>query len=183
MDTDQSEPMTIWAPDLRRRPNGYRRSAWRSIEERQSQVVHLRFMAGPKGLGVRRHPQGAEAAYVVLVDELDVSDVVHETEIAVGLPGCRNRIESVADGTIADRMEMALEPEPIEMCDDLLQSGRFDEVDPGIAGRLPVGVAVGLQHGGREVLDHAVEHQLDARRPVPRSHAASAGRSDSSICS
>src|SRR5688572_9774234 len=127
-------------------------------------------MACPKGLDIGGNAQTPEAGDVLIVDKLDVGDVMHQAGIAIRVPCQLNRVESVANGPVSDRMEMALEAKTVQDTNYLAQSGRPDEVNTGVAGGAASAIQVGLEHGRREVLGDAIEHQLDAGRSITRAH-------------
>src|SRR3972149_5191158 len=57
------------------------------------------------------------------------------------------------------------EAEPVGAAHPLAQQHRLEEQEPAVGRRGPVGIEVGLEHGAREVLEHAVEQALQAVRP------------------
>ena len=78
--------------------------------------------------------------------------------------GSLDRVEGFPDGAFGERVEMDLEPQPVQGRHEALEGLRIDEGDPALIRDVAVGVEVGLQHGGRERLAHAVLHDLHARR-------------------
>ncbi len=79
-----------------------------------------------------------------------------------------DRVERRPDGAVADRVEVELESGRVERGGNhASQALRVDEVDPGVGGGVTRGVQVRLQQGPGEVLENAVEHQLDGGGPQP----------------
>ncbi len=83
---------------------------------------------------------------------------------AVGLSGRLDRVQGEPDGPVADRVLVHLEAEPVELDDGGQQVGRLEVGQPVVAAVAAVPVAVGLEHRAGEVLQHAVDHDLDGCR-------------------
>ena len=109
-------------------------------------------------------PSFAESGHVLGVHDLDVRDVVPVAVAAVRGDRVLDRVEALAHGAVADRVEVQLEAEPVELGGRGVQHRGVDERDPGVVGEVTVPVAVRLEHRRREVLGDAVLHDLDARR-------------------
>ena len=84
-------------------------------------------MHGPVGLGIGGHAERAEPPDVVGVDDLDVGDVGTRVAHAVGPPRRLDRVERLADGSLADGVEVRLEPERVQARDVLAESLRVDQ--------------------------------------------------------
>ena len=83
---------------------------------------------------------------------------------AVGLPSGLDRIEGLPDRAIAQRMEVHLEAELVELRHVTLEAPGIHEIDAPVARRMPAGIEVRLEHRGGVVLGNAVGHDLDGRR-------------------
>ena len=83
-----------------------------------------------------------------------------------------HRVERLAHRPVADRVEVRLEPERIELRDPGREALGVDLAEAAVVGRAAVAVAVRLEHGAGEVLEDPVHHQLHARGLV----AADRGR-------
>src|SRR5687767_12977157 len=70
-------------------------------------------------------------------------------------------------------MEVRLEPHRVELRNPAPQAVRVDLAETAVVGHAALTVAVGLDHGAREILEDAVHHQLDAGRPVSPNRRAS----------
>jgi hypothetical protein len=117
---------------------------------------------GPVRLGVGDHPQRREPRDVVGVDDLDVGHVRTRIGRTVGCSGGRDRVERVAHGAVADRVEVRLESECIDAGHRVGQYLGIDEVDAAVGGWRPGPVQVRLEHRGGEVLGDPVEQQFHA---------------------
>ena len=106
------------------------------------------------------------------MDDLDVGHVRARVGRTVGGPGGRDRVQRVAHGPVADRVEVRLEAEGIDAGHGIGQDLGVDEVDAAVRRLAPRPVQVGVEHRGGEVLGDAVEQQLDARGLEPAERAA-----------
>ena len=136
-------------------------------EERDRQDVHLIVVGGPQRLGVGGDVQLPEARDVVRVDDLDVSDVGPRVGRTVRASSGLHGIEGRAHRPVADRVEVGLEAERVQLRDPAREPVRVDLEQAAVVCRAAVAVAVRLEHRAGEVLEDAVHHQLDARRRVP----------------
>ncbi len=134
-------------------------------EERDRQLGHLLLVAGPQRLGVGRDAELGEARDVVGVDELEVGDVVAQVVTVPGGPGGREGVERLPDAAVADRVHVHLEALGRQRDHDLLELLGVDERVAGVVGGVAAPVEVRRPEGGRAVLEHAVLHDLHARRP------------------
>ena len=80
---------------------------------------------------------------------------------------------ALADGAVAERMEVRLEPGRVERGHVLLQRLGVDEVEAPVRRRDAARVEVRVDHRRRVRLDDAVEQQLHAVRPEPARRRAS----------
>src|SRR5262249_61353835 len=85
------------------------------------------------------------------MNALEVCQVMPKPTIAVRSLGSRQRVQGVADRTVAQCVEMNLESFPVQCRDEPWELARVDEVQAGRAGRAPIAVQVRLQHGGSVV--------------------------------
>src|SRR6202035_2783050 len=104
---------------------------------------------------------------VIGVHDLDVRDVVAAPARAIGRPGCRDRVERLAHGPVADGVEVDLESGRVDGGDGFPEFRRVEEAAARAAGLVAVPVQVRGQHRGGEVLADAVLHDLDAGGPEP----------------
>ena len=139
VDTLQSEPMASRAPARSSDANGYCQAGPLGPEERDRELVHLGLVAGPVRLRVGDDAERREARDVVGVDDLDVGDVGPRVGPAVGRAGRLDRVERVADGPVADRVEVRLEADRVEPGHRLGEQLGVDEVDARLfaVGRRP----------------------------------------------
>ena len=77
--------------------------------ERHHQVPNLLVVAGPEGLGVRRHAELGEARHVVRMHHLQMRDVVAVVVGPVGPTGRLVRVQRLADRPVTDGVGMHLE--------------------------------------------------------------------------
>ena len=79
-----------------------------------------------------------------------------------------DRIQRLAHRAIPKGVEVRLEAERVQLRHRILQQFGIDERDARVVGGQPVRIQVGRQGGRREVLDHAVLHDLHrGRREAP----------------
>ena len=114
----------------------------------------------------------AEAGQVVGMDHLDVRDVMAVIVRTVRPAGLLDAVQRLPDRPLADRVDVDLEPLGVQASHDRLELLGVDERLAAVPGRAPVRVEVGLEDGGREVLDHPVLHDLHGRRAEPARSAA-----------
>src|SRR6266508_4140946 len=129
-------------------------------EEGDREVHHLALERGPQGLGVRHHPELVEPRDVVGMDHLDVGDVVAMVVRPVRSPRRLQGVQCLTDGPLPDRMDVDLKPLGVQKSHGGLQRLRVDERHTPIRGRHTVAVEIWIQDPGREILDHAVLHDL-----------------------
>src|SRR6266446_6907021 len=79
---------------------------------------------------------------------------------AVCGPGRLDRIERLADGSVADRVEVDLETGRVQSPDVVAEGNGFDEAETAPVARGAATVEVRLDHRPREVLQHSVLHDL-----------------------
>ena len=77
------------------------------------------------------------------MDDLDVGDVRTRIGRTVGGPGGRDRVERVANGAVADRVEVRLEAEGVDAGHGIGQDLGVDEVDAAVGSWCPGAVQVG----------------------------------------
>ena len=95
---------------------------------------------------------------------------------AVRRPRRLERVQGLSDRALPDRVDVHLEPLGVQAGDGRLQLLGLDERRPAVVGGPALGVQVGLEDGGGEVLDHAVLHDLDRRGREPPDPAPLARR-------
>ena len=108
------------------------------------------------------------------MDDLDVGDMRPGIGRTVLRPRGRDRVERGPHSPVADRVEMRLESEGIELRHPRRQPSGVDLEEAAVLGRAAAPVAVRLEHGAREVLEHAIHHELHARRCVASHRGRSA---------
>ena len=133
-------------------------------EERDREVVHLRFVRRPERLRVRDRAERPEPRDVVGVHHLQVGQMMAVVARAVREQGGLDRVEPLAHGPLGERVEVHLEPETVELGDVALQRLGLDERDAPVVGGLAMRIEVGLEHGRGVVLADPVLHDLHARR-------------------
>ena len=115
METLQSEPITSVAPCRRSDRNGY----WRALTSgpRTGSVSSVIWSSShrPQRLGVGERAEPPEPRQVVGVDDLDVGEVRPRVGPAVRLAGRLHGVERLADRPVAQRVEVRLEPERVEL--------------------------------------------------------------------
>ena len=99
--------------------------------------------------------------------DLDVGEVMAVVARAVRDQRGLDRVQRLADRAVAQRMEMRLEAERVQLGHGVLQQFRVDERDARFSVGWPVRVEVRRQRRRREVLDDAVLHDLHAGRREP----------------
>ena len=183
MDTLQSEPITSVAPWRRSERNGYCRAATTGPRNGSVSSVIWSSIDRPVGLRVGERTERPEARQVVGVDDLDVGEVRPRVGPAVGPPGGLDGVERLADGPVAQRVEVRLEPEGVEADDGLraATSGSMKSL-PRLSVAWPWTSKYGSTIDGGLVLDDAVAHQLhaggaEATDPTPARDARPARRS------
>ena len=87
--------------------------------------------------------------------------------VAVRRPSGLERVQGLSDRAFPDRVDVHLEPLGVQAGDGDLQLLGLDERRPAVVGGPALGVQVGLEDRGGEVLDHAVLHDLDRRGREP----------------
>ena len=105
------------------------------LQERPRQLAHVAVEAGPERLGVGHHPEAAEPGAVVGVDELEVGDLVAGVAAAVGGGRGLEGVEGVADGPVADGVDVHVEGLGVQGGDHAASSSAASMPMP----RLPVG--------------------------------------------
>ena len=118
------------------------------------------------GWALAQRAEAPEARDVVGVDDLDVGEVRPRVGPAVRLAGRLDGVERVADGPVAERVEVRLEPERVEPDDGGLSVSASMKSSPELSVAWPWTSKYGLEHRGGAVLDDPVAHELDARRRV-----------------
>ncbi len=94
-------------------------------------------------------------------------------EVRAGVPeavlvtGGLDRVQRLPDGPVAERVEVHLEAERVQLGDVPGQQRRVDEAEPAVRRRTAARVQVGRGHRGGEVLRHAVLHDLHGRAGQP----------------
>ena len=157
-----------------RSPNGYWRGLLAVLQERQRELVDLVFVRRPERLQVRDGVELGEPGGLGLGDDLQVGEVVAAVGRAVGLARRLDRVERLADGPVAERVEVHLEAGRVERGHDLAESRRIDERQAAVVGVVAVPVAVGREHRGGLVLGDAVDHDLRRAELVAGALAPSA---------
>ncbi len=144
-------------------------------DERDRQVVHLALVCRPERLAVRDRAQPPEPRDVVGMHDLDVRQVVAVVARTVRDQRGLDRVERLAHRTVAQRVEVRLEPERVQLRDRVLQQFGIHERDAGVVRRHAVRIEVRRQRGRGEVLDDAVLHDLHARRREASDRGARTG--------
>ena len=123
-------------------------------------------------------PSLGEPRHVVGVHDLQVGDVVPAVGWAVGRARRLDRVEASRTARSPMAWKCTWKPSASSARDVLLEAapGRRSR-GPVVVGLAAVAVQVRLEHRGREVLGHAVLHDLDAGRPEPAGAAAGPRRS------
>ena len=160
--TDQSLPAASSCPGPEQVPEGVLPRRPSLAEERDGQLVHLRLVGGPERLNVGDRLELREPRQVVGVHNLEVREVVAAVGRPVGLAGRLDRVERLANGAVAEGVEVHLETGCVELGHVVAQRDRVDEAQAGVVGGTAVVAEVGLEHRGREVLGDAVLHDLHA---------------------
>ena len=90
-------------------------------DERDRQVVHLALVRRPQRLPVRHGAQPMEPRDVVWMHDLDVRQMVAVVARAVRGEGCLDRVEGLTHRPVAQRVEVRLEPERVQLRHGVLQ--------------------------------------------------------------
>jgi hypothetical protein len=136
-------------------------------EEGDGQLVQLWFVRGPQRLDVGRGTEAREPGYVVGVHELEMGQVRTRVARPVRLPRRLHGVQRVAYGPVAQRVEMALEAERVQLGHVRRKLGRVDEAGAPIGGGAAALVEIGVEQRGRTRLGDPVQHELDARGAEP----------------
>ena len=113
------------------------------------ELVHLRFMGGPVGLGVGHDLVAGETRHVVRVDDLDVGDVRAGVVRAVGQPRRGHRVERLADRPLADGVGMRLEAGRADGDHGVAQRLGMDQARAAFRGRATGRVEIRVEDGRR----------------------------------
>jgi HAAS domain-containing protein len=124
-------------------------------DERERQIGHVAAGGGPVGLRIRHDSELGEAGLVVGMDELNVGQVVTGVAASVRLLRRFDRVERLAHGAVADRVEMHLEAVAVEEGHDAGELLGLVHADAAV-----VSTRIRLQKRSREVLEHAVLEDL-----------------------
>jgi hypothetical protein len=130
-------------------------------EERDGQVVHLRLVRRPQRLDRRGRTELGEPRQIGRVDHLQVGHVVPAAVPAVRAARGPHRVQALAHRPVAQRVEVHLEAEAVQLGDVPGQTRRVDEAEAAVAGLGTAAVQVGAEQARGEVLHHAVLHHLD----------------------
>ena len=113
--TDQSLPAASASPGAQQVAEGVLPRRPSLAEERDRQLVHLRLVGGPQRLDVRDRAELREPRDVVGVHDLQVGEVVPAVARAVGGARRLEGVERLADGPVAERVEVDLEAGGVEL--------------------------------------------------------------------